>query len=132
MNQPARARASFDSALTILEAKLKEHSDDHRIHSSLGIVYANLDCMADAIREGKRGVELVPVSKDAVIGPAKIEGLMRIYILTGEYDAAFDQIDYLLSTPTGVLSIGLIRLDPAFDPLRNLPRYQKLLEKYGT
>jgi len=49
----------------------------------------------------------------------------------GEYDSALDQIEYLLSIPSW-FSVPLLRLDPRYDPLRKLPRYQKLLEKYGT
>jgi TolB-like protein/Flp pilus assembly protein TadD/predicted Ser/Thr protein kinase len=130
MNDRDRARACFDSARVILEGQIKERPDDHRIHSSLGVVYAGLGRKADAVREGKLGVELFPVKKDAFIGPSKVEDLALVYLMVGEYDAALGQIEYLLSIPSWV-SIPQIRLDPRYDPLRNLPRYQKLVEKYG-
>lgn len=47
--------------------------------------------------------------------------------MVGDYDAAIDHIEYLLSIP-GNLSIPLLRLDPAWDPLRNHPRFKKLVE----
>jgi len=131
MHDGDRARACFDSARVILEHELDIRSDDHRVHSSLGIVYAGLGRKDDALREGKRGVDLFPVSKDAFIGPARMTDLAIIYLMVGEYDSALDQIEYLLSIPSW-FSVSLLRLDPRYDPLRKLPRYQKLMEKYGT
>jgi non-specific serine/threonine protein kinase len=128
MNDLDRARACFDSARVILEKQLKERPDDHRIHSSLGVVYAGLGRKEDAIREGKFGVDLFPVKKDAYIGPARVEDLALVYIMVGEYDAALDQIEYLLSIPSWI-SVSLLRLDPRYDPLRKLPRFQKLLQQ---
>ncbi|MCC6963136.1 MAG: protein kinase, partial [candidate division Zixibacteria bacterium] len=131
MRDAQRAHAYFDSARLILENELNERPDDDRIHSHLGFVYAGLGRKDDAIREGKRGVELCPVSRDALLGPHRVEYLALIYVMVGEYDAALDQMDYLLSIPSS-FSVAYYRLDPRYDPLRRLPRYQKLLEKYGT
>ncbi len=131
MNDPDRVHACYDSSRVILEKAVKELPDDSRVHSSLGLAYAGLGRKDNAIREGKLGVELLPVSKDAVQGPVGVRDLALIYVLVGEYDAALDQIEYLLSISCD-FSVPLLRLDPRYDPLRNLPRYQKLLEKYGT
>ncbi len=127
MNEPAQARASFDSARTILEREVKERSDDARVHSSLGIVYAALGRKEEAIQEGKMAVELYPVSKDAYIGVDRVKDLAFIYTMVGDYEAALDQIEYLLSIP-GWFSVPLLRLDPIWDPLRHHPRFQKLLK----
>ncbi len=131
MNEPGRSHAQYDSARVILEGAAAERPDDHRIHSSLGLVYAGLGRRDDAIREGKLGVDLLPISKDALTGPDRLDDLTIIYIMVGEYDAALDQIEYLLSIPS-YISISWLRLDPEYDPLRKLPRFQRLLEKYGT
>lgn len=127
------ARACYDSSLVILERTVKELPDDPfgDIHSSLGLTYAGLGRKDDAIREGKRGVELFPVSRDAVDGVDRLKNLSEIYVRVGEYNAALDVIEQLLSIP-GKFSIPLLRLYPWYDPLRKLPRYQKLVEKYGT
>ena len=80
-----------------------------------------------AIRAGKMGVELLPVSKDAWRGLYRVEDLARIYVMVGEYDAAIDQLEFLLSRPSN-LSVALLRLDPTWDPVRDHPRFQRLLE----
>ncbi|UCG52289.1 MAG: protein kinase [Candidatus Latescibacterota bacterium] len=131
MGEPEFAHASYDSARTILEKELSARPDDPRIHASLGRVYAGLGRKDDAIREGKRAVELFPVSKDAHGGPTFVSNLAAIYVKVGEYDAALDQIEYVLSIPA-LYSIQSLRLSPTWDPLRNHPRYQALLEKYSA
>jgi serine/threonine-protein kinase len=117
-----------DSARSILESKIEERPEDARLHSSLGIAYAGLGRKEDALREGKLGVELLPVSKEAMRGAFRVEDLARIYVMVGEFDAAIDQIEFLLSIPS-LLSIPLLRIDPAWDPLRDHPRFKKLLEQ---
>jgi TolB-like protein/Tfp pilus assembly protein PilF len=128
MNKNELAKKYYDEARSILESKIHEQPEDARFHSSLGIAYAGLGRKEDAIREGKLAVELLPVSKEAMTGPFRVEDLARIYVMVGEYDAAIDQLEFLLSRP-GLISIPLLRLDPACDPLRDHPRFKRLLEE---
>ena len=116
-----------DSARSILESKIEERPEDARLHSALGIAYAGLGRKEDAIREGKLGVELLSVTKEAWRGLFRVEDLARIYVMVGEHDAAIDQLEFLLSVP-GEMSIPLLRLDPAWAPLRDHPRFKKLIE----
>ncbi|MBI5867118.1 MAG: tetratricopeptide repeat protein [candidate division Zixibacteria bacterium] len=81
MKDYIRARAYFDTALVLLDGELRKRPGDHRIHSALGIVYAGLGRKEDAIREGKKGLELYPISKDAYAGSDRINDLASIYIL---------------------------------------------------
>jgi serine/threonine protein kinase/tetratricopeptide (TPR) repeat protein len=129
MNKPELARTSFDSARIILEKETKARPDDARLHSSLGIVYAGLGRKEEAIRQGKLAVKLYPVSKDALIGTTFVKDLASIYILVGEYEAALDQIEYLLSIPAYQISVPYLRIEPEFDPLREHPRFKRLLKK---
>jgi eukaryotic-like serine/threonine-protein kinase len=117
----------YEEARSILEAKIRQDPNDARFHSSLGITYAGLGRSEEAIREGKKGVELLPLTKDAMRGVSSVEASARIYVMVGEFDLAIDQIEMLLSRPSE-LSIPLLRLDPAWNPLRNRPRFKKLLE----
>lgn len=131
MGKPELARSSYDAARVLLEAMIKELPNDNRIHSSLGIVYAGLDRKEDAIREGKLGVALGIASKDVLRRPVYVKASALILVMVGEHDAALDQIEHLLSTSCGsTFSIHELRLDPRWDPLRDYPRYKKLLEKY--
>jgi serine/threonine-protein kinase len=83
------------------------------------------------MRAGEHAVELMPISKDALDGTDQAIELAKIYSRVGEVDKALDLIDELLSIPSW-LSVRLLRLDPVWDPLRNHPRFQALLEKYDT
>jgi hypothetical protein len=71
-----------------------------------------------------------PVEKEAYIGPWLVENLALIYTRVGEVELAIDELDYLLSIPSK-FSVSVLRLDPRWDPLRDHPRFQELLEKYG-
>jgi serine/threonine-protein kinase len=128
--RPDQARRAFESALALLENEVAERPNDARVHSALGIVYACLGRKEEAIREGKLGVELFPVSKDALQGPDLINNLAQIYVEVGEHEAALDQIEYLLSIPSG-LTPPLLRIDPLWDPVRDHPQFQLLLEKHS-
>ena len=81
---------------------------------------------AAAIREGKRGVALLPISRDAVTGPGRQHLLGRIYILVGEPKLALDQLEPLLKIPY-YLSPGWLKIDPNFRPLLGNPRFERLV-----
>ena len=115
-----------DSARMGLEEQTRAAPDDAQRHVFLGLALAYLGRKADAIREGKRAVELQPISRDASTGPYIQNQLVRIYLLVGEPEKALDQLEPLLRMPY-YLSPGWLRIDPTFDPLRNNPRFKKLV-----
>ena len=117
----------YNSARSILESKIEAHPEDGHFHSSLGVVYAGLGRKEDAVREGKLGIELLPVTKEAYRGTFRVENLARIYVMVGDFDLAIDQLEHLFKIPSE-LSIPLLQLDPTWDPLRDQPRFKKLLE----
>ncbi len=94
--------------------------------SVLGMADAALGRKEDAIREGKRAVELCPVSKDAVVGSELMTFLAVIYAWTGEKDLAFEQLAATVKIP-GILTYGHLRLHPYWDSLRGDPRFEKIL-----
>ena len=121
-----RAVAYADSARLALEAQSRAAPEDAQRHALLGLALAYLGRKEEGDREGRRGVELLPISRDAYIGPYVQLQLVRIYLLTGEPDKALDQLEPLLRVPF-YLSPGWLRLDPTFEPLRGNPRFQRLL-----
>ena len=130
LGDTVQASADYDSARKILEQEIAERPDDPRLRISLGLLYAGLGRKQDAIREGRLAVEQVPMSKDYFIGKYFREYLARIYTMVGEDEAAIDQLEFLLSTQSGMLiSHALLRADPMWDPLRGNPRFEKLLKE---
>ena len=125
-HQPQFERAYSDSARVVLEAAVKQRPEDAGFHGALGLAYAGLDRKGDAIREARRSLELVPISKDAFFGAARAVNLAHVYALVGEHEAAIDQLKLLLSIPSEI-SIPLLRVDPNWDSLRGDPRFQRLL-----
>jgi len=103
----------YEKARSILEPKITEQPEDLRFHSSLGVAYAGLGLREEAIREGKQGRSTM--------------NLAYIYSMVGEYKLAMDIIEYLLSEP-GEFSIPLLQLDPVWAPLRDHPRFKKIVE----
>jgi len=125
MDNKELAKRYYNNARTILESKIEERPEEAWLHSWLGISYAGLGQKGNAIREGKLEVELW--GKNTWGAPHRIQDLARIYVMVGDYDTAIDQLDILLDRP-GWISIPLVCLDPAWDPLRNHPRFKKLIE----
>ena len=119
-------RAYYDSARAFVLTKLREEPDDPRLHSALGIAYAGLGQTQEAIREGERAVELMPVSKEAYRGYARAWDLAQIYTMVGNHDAAVAALERLLSDP-GHLTVAWLRIDPTWDPLRQTPRFQRIV-----
>jgi eukaryotic-like serine/threonine-protein kinase len=121
----ARARIYADTARIGFAEQLRAAPRDPQRHVLLGLALAYLGRKADAIREGERGVALLPIAKDAVNGPYYQHQLARIYMIVNEPDKALDQLEPLLKTPY-YLSPGWLRIDPNFDPIRSEARFRKL------
>ncbi len=121
----ALARAYADSARRVLAARLRDVSQDPVTHMYLGLALAYMGHRMDAIREGERGVALVPLSKGSAARSDMQHHLARIYVLVREPQKALDLLEPLLKTH--YLSPGGIKIDPAFLPLRGNPRFERLV-----
>jgi eukaryotic-like serine/threonine-protein kinase len=116
------ARVQEQLALRLLEERVRSHPADGRAHGVLGRVYATLGRHAEAVRFARLGVELQPRSRDAVLAPFRMEDLAAVYVLTGQADAAIDQLEVLLSVP-GLISPEHLHADPFWAPLKKHPRF---------
>jgi tetratricopeptide (TPR) repeat protein len=120
-----KARAYADSARIAFEQQLQAAPQEAAQHMGLGLALAYLGRKMEAIREGERGVTLLPVAKDWVAGPYLQHQLAWIYLLVGEPEKALDQLEPLLKIPY-YLSPGWLRIDPRFAPVRGNPRFERL------
>jgi TolB-like protein/Flp pilus assembly protein TadD len=126
LDDRAEAQRHFEEAQKTLERGIVENPADASRHALLGQAYAGLGRTDDAVREGARALELAPESTDSLDAPGMILALARIQTLNGNFDAAFELLDHSLSSPRGI-STHWLRLDPAWDPLRKDPRFEKML-----
>ncbi len=130
----AAAQETWRQARSELEPLLKEQPENYRLIGDLALTNMCLGDKAAALALSEQAMAAVPIEKDAFDGPAPIETLARVAARMGEPDRAIAALQKLLSIPyadalsSGVpLTPAMLRLDPMFDPLRNDPRFQKLV-----
>ena len=135
----AAAQESWRQARGELEAFLKEQPENYILIGDLALTNVGLGDQAAALTLTKRAMAVMPIEKDVVGGPGPIEVLARVSAQLGEPDRAIAALQKLLSIPAeGALASrvpltpALLRLDPMFDPLRNDPRFQKLVEQSSS
>jgi TolB-like protein/class 3 adenylate cyclase/Flp pilus assembly protein TadD len=122
----ARAQSAFAAARTEIANTVAKQPDFAGALSLLGLIDAALGRKDDALREGRRACELLPISRDAIDGAACAVNLAQIYAWTGEKDLAIQQIATIERVPNG-LSYGLLKLQPFWDSLRGDPRFEKIV-----
>ena len=120
----AGAYAAFSAARAQQEEAVRAAPDDASKLCFLGLIDASLGRKEEALREGRRAVELLPSTKDALNGTEILYFYAVICAWTGERDEAIQQLETLAKLPAGV-SYGEIRLDPSWDPLRGDPRFEQ-------
>jgi TolB-like protein/tRNA A-37 threonylcarbamoyl transferase component Bud32 len=120
------AGAAFTSARKDLEKTVRDQPNYAAALCALGVLDAVLGNKEDAIREGERAVELMPVGKSAVEGPLLIKNLAIIYAWTGQKDRAIGRLTEIAKLPNDV-SYGHLRLNPLWDPLRGDPRFEAIV-----
>jgi serine/threonine protein kinase/tetratricopeptide (TPR) repeat protein len=121
-----KARSAFTAARAEQERLIRAHPDDAGALCVLGLIDAGLGRKEEALREGWRAVELLPVGKDAIGGKRIIVGLARIAAWVGDKDLACEQLATAVRPPSE-LSYGQLKLLPWWDPLRGDPRFEKIV-----
>jgi len=124
--QGKRPGAEFDEARAQLAKSVEATPDDAGLLSELAVTDALLGRKDDALKEARMAVEMTPVAKDALDGPRFVINEAVVYAWAVQPDLAFDRLAVSAQTPNGIV-YGELKVDPLWDPIRQDPRYEKLL-----
>jgi len=131
----AAAQESWKQARSELEPFLRQQPENWVLIGDLALTNMGLGDKTAAFAFVEKAIAVNPIEKDPMDGPGSIEILARVTARMGEPDRAISALQKLLSTPyesplnaaNVPLTPALLRLDPMFDPLRNDPRFEKLV-----
>ncbi len=123
-----RARSAFIAARAQQEKIIQAQPNYGPALCVLGLIDAGLGRREEALREGRRAVEVLPVEKDQFGGNVMIKYLAMIAAWLGDKDLACEQLAIALRRPSD-LSYGQLKLMPFWDPLRGNPQFEKLVEE---
>ena len=129
----AAAQTQFAAALPTFELAAKQAPTGSLRHANLGLLYSFMGRKEDAIREGRRAVELEPETRDAVNAPWMNGFLAMIYVRTADLDSALPRLERALASPFPVdntnccITYNDLRKRWQWDPVRNDPRFQNLI-----
>lgn len=122
------ARQSYEEAQRLLKNTLSTDPNVAWMWGTLGLVDAALGENEDALRAGRKAVELTSTTPDALSGPYSQVILAEIEARLGNVEAAVNLLHKLLAMPSGLyVSVALLKIDPAWQPIRDDPRFQALL-----
>ena len=121
-----KARAAFTAARDKQEKLVQQQPNWGPAVCILGLIDAGLGRKQEALQEGRRAVELLPVAKDSINGTHMIEYLAMIAAWVGDKDLACEQLAKAVQLP-GTISYGQLKLLPYWDPLRGDPRFEKIV-----
>jgi serine/threonine protein kinase/tetratricopeptide (TPR) repeat protein len=125
-NDEEKARSAFIAARAEQEKIVQAQPEYGPALCVLGLIDAGLGRKDEALREGRRAVELLPVEKDAINGPLMGVYLAMIAAWVGEKDLACEQLGIVIRPPSSV-SYGQLKLLPFWDPLRGDPRFEEIV-----
>jgi serine/threonine-protein kinase len=127
----AAARAAYDSAVAFLDSVILDLPGDNRVHAARGLALAGLGQREEGLHEARWLEQDVVYRKDAWFSSGVAQRHAQILAGAGESEAALEEVERLLAGPSTSLSAHTLRLDPRWDPIRDHPRFQALLDEYA-
>lgn len=131
LGDEASARAAFTKVKEMTTARLASMPESPDARIGLASALAYLGERDAALRETQRALETLPVAKDAFKGPDILESAAQIYVILNEGDRAFAALDELAQKPNGA-SPYMIKLNPAYDGIRDDPRFEPTVQKFSA
>jgi TolB-like protein/Tfp pilus assembly protein PilF len=125
-NEETAAKNAFNSARTVAAKTVSEQPEYASAWTILGVIDAGLGRKSEAIAEGKRACELLPLSKDGWDGVGFVSYLALIYSWVGEKGLALDQLEISAKAPNGI-TYGELKLNPTWNALRGDPRFEQIV-----
>src|SRR6266542_404442 len=125
-NDGDKARSAFTAARAEQEKIIQAQPNFGPAFCVLGLIDAALGRKEEALREGRRAVELVPMEKDAMRSRSIIRYLAMIAAWVGDKDLACEQLA-IAARPPSTLSYGQLQLLPFWDPVRGDPCFEKVV-----
>ena len=134
MHDEARSRKAFGDARAQQEGVVREQEDFGPALCQLALIDAALGNKQAALQEGRRAMELLPATKDAVDGEMLTAYFALIAAWAGEKDLALRQLELAASTPGAsfIASYGVMKLLPFWDPLRGDPRFEQIVTSLAS
>jgi serine/threonine protein kinase/Flp pilus assembly protein TadD len=133
MHDDARARRAFSAARVEQEQLVQKQKDYGPPLCVLGLIDAALGNKEAALQEGRRAMELMPREKDAINGEMLMTYFAVIAAWSGEKDLALQQLNAAISLKTSplIISYGMLKLSPFWDPLRGDPRFENIVGSFA-
>ena len=126
MSNEKMAIKHFETERIFLEKKIKDLNNDPRLYSSLGITYAVLGLDEEAIDAGKKAIDILGFKKDALGGFYHEMDMIKILLIVGEYDLVLSRLEFLIKQ-NGNISIEKLKIDPFWNPLKDLERFKDIV-----
>ena len=117
----------FGAAREQLYRKVEADRTNPFLLTALALADVALGRKEESIQEGRRAMEMRPISEDAADGPVIAVNVAAVYAWANKPDLAFEQLNILIKIPSFWFNYGDLKTNPSWDPLRNDPRFEKLL-----
>jgi len=109
-----------------LTRKISGAENDYRLYCSLGIASAGLGLKEEAIMAGEKAIDLLGFQKDALVGVLQELAMVRILVMTEDYDEAMKRLEDVISFH-GYITAEELRIDPFWDPVRNHEKFREIV-----